>query len=81
MSRNYEDLKPIISQFRKVLVTGPHGAGNKITANIIAEDFGLPWLTCAPKQRSSFPCSVFSLHGVSYDMANRLLLLFIAISF
>ena len=44
MSRNYEDLKPIISQFRKVLVTGPHGAGNKITANIIAEDFGLPYV-------------------------------------
>lgn len=43
MSRKYKDLKPIISQFKKVLVTGPHGAGNKISANIIADDFDLPY--------------------------------------
>ncbi len=38
MSRNYWDNKETISKFRKVLVTGPHGAGNKITASIIAHD-------------------------------------------
>ena len=35
----YESLKPIISQYKKVLVTGPHGAGNKITTKVIAYDF------------------------------------------
>lgn len=43
MSRRYNDLKPIISNFKKVLVTGPHGAGNKICANIIAADFNIPY--------------------------------------
>jgi hypothetical protein len=43
MTRKYQDLKPIIGQFSKVLVTGPHGAGNKIAANIIAMDFDLPY--------------------------------------
>jgi len=38
---NYYELKPLISQFKKVLVTGPHGAGNKITAKVIAHDFDL----------------------------------------
>lgn len=37
----YESLKPIISQYKKVLVTGPHGAGNKITTKVIAYDFGV----------------------------------------
>jgi len=43
MSRKYNDLKPIISQFKKVLITGPHGAGNKIATHIIAEDLGIPY--------------------------------------
>lgn len=43
MRKKYNDLKPIISNFKKVLVTGPHGAGNKIAAHIIAEDFGIPY--------------------------------------
>ena len=38
---NYYELKPLISQFKKVLVTGPHGAGNKITTKVIAHDFNL----------------------------------------
>ena len=38
---DYNELKPIISQYKKVLVTGPHGAGNKITTKVIAEDFKL----------------------------------------
>ena len=49
---NYFEQKPIISKFKKVMVMGPHGAGNKITSLIIAEDFGLthiwgdkPWET------------------------------------
>jgi hypothetical protein len=41
MTRNYFQQKDIISKYNKVLVTGPHGAGNKITAHIIAHDFGL----------------------------------------
>jgi hypothetical protein len=44
MSKKYEDLKPIISKYKKVLVTGPHGAGNKITAHIIAHDLGIPYI-------------------------------------
>lgn len=44
MSRSYWDNKETISKFRKVLVTGPHGAGNKITASIIAHDFGLKYI-------------------------------------
>lgn len=43
-SRNYQDHKDYISQFKKVLVTGPHGGGNKITAHIIAHDFNLPYV-------------------------------------
>ena len=43
MSRNYWDHKETISKFRKVLVTGHHGAGNKITATIISHDFLLPY--------------------------------------
>ena len=35
---NYYELKPLIGQFKKVLVTGPHGAGNKITTKVIAHD-------------------------------------------
>jgi hypothetical protein len=43
MTRNYFQQKDIISKYNKVLVTGPHGAGNKITAHIIANDFGLKY--------------------------------------
>lgn len=38
---NYEELKPIIGKYKKVLVTGPHGVENKITTDVIAHDFGL----------------------------------------
>jgi len=44
MTRNYFDHKETISKFKKVLVTGPHGAGNKITAHVIAHDFGIPYI-------------------------------------
>lgn len=44
MTRNYFDHKETISKFKKVLVTGPHGAGNKITAHVIAHDFGIPYV-------------------------------------
>lgn len=44
MIRNYFEHKDTISKFKKVLVTGPHGAGNKITAHVIANDFGLPYI-------------------------------------
>jgi hypothetical protein len=43
-SRNYQDHKDYISQFNKILVTGPHGGGNKITAHIIAHDFGMKYI-------------------------------------
>ena len=43
MTRNYFDHKETISKFKKVLVTGPHGAGNKITAHIISHDFLIPY--------------------------------------
>lgn len=43
-SRNYQDHKDYIRQFDKVLVTGPHGGGNKITAHIIAHDFDLTYI-------------------------------------
>jgi Fe-S oxidoreductase len=39
MSKNYFDHKETIEKFSKVLVTGPHGAGNKITAYIIDADY------------------------------------------
>lgn len=38
---DYNDLKSIISQYKKILVTGPHGAGNKITAKVIDNDFNI----------------------------------------
>jgi hypothetical protein len=44
MSKKYSDNKDIISNFKKVLVTGPHGAGNKICAHIIAHDFNIPYV-------------------------------------
>lgn len=44
MTRNYFDHKETISKFKKVLITGPHGAGNKITAHVIANDFGIPYV-------------------------------------
>jgi hypothetical protein len=44
MSRKYEDHKSTIAKYKKVLVTGPHGAGNKITAHIINHDFGLKYV-------------------------------------
>ena len=43
-SKNYNDIKEQISQYKRVLVTGPHGAGNKITARIISNDFDLPYI-------------------------------------
>lgn len=39
MSKNYFDHKETIGSFSKVIVTGPHGAGNKITAYIIDADY------------------------------------------
>jgi|SaaInl5LU_22_DNA_1037371.scaffolds.fasta_scaffold20056_6 hypothetical protein len=39
MSKNYFDHKEIIDKYSKVIVTGPHGAGNKITAYIIDSDY------------------------------------------
>ena len=39
MSKNYFDHKEIIDKYSKVIVTGPHGAGNKITAYIIESDY------------------------------------------
>jgi len=46
MNRNYFDNLDYIRQFNKIVVTGAHGAGNKITAKIIANDTGLPYLRC-----------------------------------
>ncbi len=39
MSKNYFDHKETIGQYSKIIVTGPHGAGNKITAYIIESDY------------------------------------------
>ncbi len=39
MSKDYKDLKPIIGEYKKIIVTGPHGAGNKIATKIISHDF------------------------------------------
>lgn len=44
MSKNYNDHKETISKFKRVLVTGPHGAGNKITAKIIAHDINSTYI-------------------------------------
>ena len=44
MSKNYNDHKEEIAKFKRVLVTGPHGAGNKITAKIISHDIGAPYI-------------------------------------
>jgi hypothetical protein len=38
MSKDYFEHKETIGNFNKVIVTGPHGAGNKITAYIIDSD-------------------------------------------
>ena len=42
MSKEYKDLKSVIGKYNKVIVTGPHGAGNKIMTKIISKDFNLP---------------------------------------
>jgi hypothetical protein len=42
MSKEYKDLKSVISKYNKVIVTGPHGAGNKIMTKILSKDFNLP---------------------------------------
>tara|TARA_R110000803_G_scaffold129867_11_gene197232 strand:+ start:12732 stop:13313 length:582 start_codon:yes stop_codon:yes gene_type:complete len=39
MSKNYFEHLNTISEYSKVIVTGPHGAGNKITAYIIESDY------------------------------------------
>lgn len=44
MSKNYNDHKETISKFKRVIVTGPHGAGNKITAKIISHDINAPYI-------------------------------------
>lgn len=44
MTRNYFDHKETLSKFKKILVTGPHGAGNKITAHVIAHDLNIPYV-------------------------------------
>jgi hypothetical protein len=44
MDKNYFDIKDTIAKFNRVIVTGPHGAGNKITAKIIEHDFGLKYI-------------------------------------
>jgi hypothetical protein len=41
---DYNNLKPIIEKFRRVLITGPHGSGTKITTEVISTDFGLPYV-------------------------------------
>lgn len=41
---NYWELKDQISQFKKIIITGPHGSGTKITSKIIAEDFDLEYV-------------------------------------
>ena len=41
MNTNYFDNLDYIKQFKKIVVTGAHGAGNKIASLIIAKDFGL----------------------------------------
>ena len=41
MSKEYKDLKLIIGNYKKIIVTGPHGAGNKIATKIISHDFKL----------------------------------------
>lgn len=46
MSRNYFDNLEYMRQFKKIVVTGAHGAGNKITAKILSEDLGLKYLRC-----------------------------------
>lgn len=46
MIRDYEKHKDYIKQFNKIVVTGAHGAGNKITAKVIAHDTGLPYVRC-----------------------------------
>jgi|TARA_R110000772_G_scaffold3031_2_gene11099 hypothetical protein len=43
-TKKYDDIKDTISRFKRVMVTGPHGAGNKITAKIIEHDFGLKYI-------------------------------------
>ena len=44
MTRNYFDHKETLSKFKKILVTGPHGAGNKITAHVISHDLNIPYI-------------------------------------
>ena len=44
MDKNYFDIKDTIAKFNRVIVTGPHGAGNKIAAKIIEHDFGLKYI-------------------------------------
>ena len=41
MNKEYKDLKLIIGKYKKIIVTGPHGAGNKICTKIISHDFNL----------------------------------------
>ncbi len=41
---DYNNLKPIIEKFKRVLITGPHGSGTKITTEVISTDFGLPYV-------------------------------------
>ena len=67
MNRNYFDQKDVISKFKKVLVTGPHGAGNKITATIISNDFDLPYIRGEQTWKSwdykdPEPMGLFSFH-------------------
>ena len=42
MNRDYNDLKDRVGKFNKIIVTGPHGAGNKIMTKILSKDFNLP---------------------------------------
>ena len=44
MNRDYNDLKDRVGKFNKIIVTGPHGAGNKIMTKIISKDFYLSQL-------------------------------------
>lgn len=46
MSKNFFENIDYIKQFKKIVVTGAHGAGNKITAKIIANDTNLPYIRC-----------------------------------
>jgi hypothetical protein len=69
MNRNYFDNLDYIKQFKKIVVTGAHGAGNKITAKIIANDTGLPYLRCEnPWDTEDYWDSTYGLRQRFYEI-------------